>query len=209
MGETITNHPFGNTEYLVHHLQKWWCGVLAIPRALKIHENPLRPWPGGSPAGPEGPSPSARRSGPAWASRARSASTWWAQPPSRTSAPRASMVERLSRGAYRKVSADDFHIAYNHKISSNIHIPYTTIFSVAFCLSVFCGVHGGAVRLNCPSSFFVTITSPGLVTSILSPMVHSTMRPVSRTNHGNGRDQEQGAHVVPRSHVHIHHGIFI
>ena len=32
-------------------------------------------------------------------------------------------------------------------------------------------------------NFFVRITSPGLVTSILSPMVHSTMRPVSRTNH--------------------------
>ena len=152
------------------------------------HDFAIRP---GSPAGPEGPSPSARRNGPAWASRARSASKWWVQPPNRTSAQPASMVERLADMADMAGPADvtlrhmqrcDFDWFPEHKLSTYQTYHYFQWDFIPF--SLFLGCMGVLYAETAQAvSFFVRIISPRLVTSILSPMVHSTMRPVSRTNH--------------------------
>ena len=118
------------------------------------HDFAIRP---GSPAGPEGPSPSARQNGPAWASRARSASKWWVQPPNRTSAQPASHggapsghgrhgrgLQMLPCDICRDVISTDFQ---------NINYPHTrhtTIFSGILYLSLFFWGAWGCYMLKLP-----------------------------------------------------------
>ena len=177
------------------------------------HDFAIRP---GSPAGPEGPSPSARRNGPAWASRARSASKWWVQPPNRTSAQPASMVERLADMADMAGPADvtlrhmqrcDFDWFPEHKLSTYQTYHYFQWDFIPF--SLFFGVHGGAICWNCPGSEFLCQNHFAWI-GHQHPLTHGAFHdaPSQQDEPRNGCDQEQAAHVVPRSHVHIHHGIF-